>query len=357
MATKKRKTRANSASTASQNVDEVKLSFVSVSARFEFLQKQHKKLLTQIKRRRTELTNLTGQVREIATEMMAKSSSLYEQVLKLDEEIHNLFHEILTKRRFGKHSKKQVEEVYKTLQLTGRISSRLESSENEEIEEDFAPEEEDFHHANSRNFFGQEEELFEEPGAEVKGRSSKDLRKLFLKLADKFHPDKVTNEETRNHHTEVMKEINLAYKNGDYAKLLEIERQSNQEDFRASAQNEQERQEIQLEKEIELLTEQLEQLKTELSQITSTPEGQMVKAYRKAKREGIDIIDETLEEGQVEIEVLEEIRDFVQDFRDRKITIKDFIRGPVSKMVVAPEELEDLLEAMFGEDLEIIMGR
>ena len=357
MATKKRKTRANKASTASQNSDEAKLSFVSVSGRLDFLQKQHKKLLTQIKRRRTELANLTGQVREIATEMMAKSSSLYEQVLKLDEEIHNLFHEILTKRRFGKHSKKQVEEVYKTLQITGRISSRIEPEEGKEVEGDFAPEEEDFHGSNPRNFFGQQEELFEESGAEVKGRSSKDLRKLFLKLADKFHPDKVTDEETRNHHTEVMKEINLAYKNGDYAKLLEIERQSNQEDFRASAQNEQERQEIQLEKEIELLTEQLEQLKTELSQITSTPEGQMVKAYRKAKREGIDIIDETLEEGQVEIEILEEVRDFVQDFRDHKITIKDFIRGPVSTIVVDPEELEDLLEAMFGEDLEIIMGR
>ncbi len=208
---------------------------------------------------------------------------------------------------------------------------------------------------NPRNFFGGQKEFFEEPGAEVKGRASKDLRKLFLKLADKFHPDKVADEETRNHHTEVMKEINLAYKNGDYARLLEIERQSNKQAFRASAQNEQERQEIQLEKEIELLNEQLEQLKTELNQVKNTPEGQMVKAYRSAKREGIDIISNTLEEGQMEIDILEEVRDFVQDFRDRKITIKDFLQGPVSASPVVPEELEDLLEAMFGEDLTIIM--
>ena len=296
-------------------------------------------------------------------EMMSKSSSLYEQLLKVDEEIHNLFDEILTKRRFGKRSKKQIEEVYKNLQLTGRISSRLDPLEEQEMrnefdfQSDFDPEEEDSDYSDPRNFFGQQKEFFEQPGAEVKGRASKDLRKLFLKLADKFHPDKVADAETQNHHTEVMKEINLAYKNGDYARLLEIERQSNKEDFRASAQNEQERQEIQLEKEIELLNEQLEQLKTELNQVKSTPEGQMVKAYRSAKREGIDIISNTLEEGQVEIELLAKVRDFVQDFRDRKITIKDFIRGPVSASPVVPEELEEILEAMFGEDLEIIMRR
>ncbi|MGC1246176.1 MAG: hypothetical protein WA865_08205 [Spirulinaceae cyanobacterium] len=354
MARRKRKTPSQTTSTASPSADESTLSFASLSGRLEFLQQQHKKLLTQIKRRRTELSNLTGQVREVAMEMVAKSSSLYEQLLKIDQEIHNLFDEILTKRRFGKQSKKQIEEVYKTLQLTGRISSRLDPSEHEEMEEDFAPEEEDFHSSNPRNFFGEQEELFAETGAEVKGRASKDLRKLFLKLADKFHPDKVADEETQNHHTEVMKEINLAYKNGDYARLLEIESQSNKEDFRASAQNEQERQ---LEKEIELLTEQLEQLKTELNQVKSTPEGQMVKAYRSAKREGIDIVGNTLEEGQMEIDILEEVRNFVQDFRDRKITIKDFIKGPASASPVVPEELEELLEAMFGEDLELIMRR
>ncbi len=146
MARRKRKAPSKTTSTVSPTANESTLSFASLSGRLEFLQQQHKKLLTQVKRRRTELANLTGQVREVAMEMVSKSSSLYEQIFKLDEEIHNLFDEIITKRSFGKRSKKQIEEVYKTLQLTGRISSRLDPSEGQERGDgfDFEPEGENF---------------------------------------------------------------------------------------------------------------------------------------------------------------------------------------------------------------------
>ncbi len=44
-------------------------------------------------------------------------------------------------------------------------------------------------------------------------------------MAEIFHPDKVTDPETRMRHNEIMKEVNRAYKEGDIARLLEIERQ------------------------------------------------------------------------------------------------------------------------------------
>ncbi|MFM6476490.1 MAG: molecular chaperone DnaJ, partial [Dolichospermum sp.] len=47
----------------------------------------------------------------------------------------------------------------------------------------------------------------------------------FLRLAEIFHPDKVKDNETQMTHTEIMKEINKAYQEGDLARLLEIERQ------------------------------------------------------------------------------------------------------------------------------------
>ena len=82
-----------------------------------------------------------------------------------------------------------------------------------------------------------------------------------------------------------MKEINIAYKNGDLARLLEIEREKDQEKIKFSS-NAQEKEWECLEKEIELLSQQYEQIKAEVREVKSTPEGNMVKQYRKSKQKG-----------------------------------------------------------------------
>jgi hypothetical protein len=41
----------------------------------------------------------------------------------------------------------------------------------------------------------------------------------------------------------------------------------------------------------------------------------------------------------------------VRDFRDRKITIKEFLRGPVASK--NPEEAEEMLEMMLGQLLGV----
>ncbi|NES71937.1 MAG: J domain-containing protein, partial [Okeania sp. SIO2D1] len=187
------------------------------------------------------------------------------------------------------------------------------------------------------------------------GRSSKDIRKLFLKLAAKFHPDKADDDHAKEHHTEIMKEINVAYKNGDFARLMEIERhiQTGNTD-NISAENGPERACQQLEKEIAVLNQQLEQLKEELREVKTTPEGEMVKLYRKTEREGENFVDLALEEANTEVTMLEDIRDFVQSFRDKKITIKQFLQGPASVRMREEEELEDLIEQMFGDFITVV---
>jgi len=63
------------------------------------------------------------------------------------------------------------------------------------------------------------------PESSPKSPESRQIRRTFLRMAEIFHPDKVTDPETRMRHNEIMKEVNRAYKEGDIAKLLEIERQ------------------------------------------------------------------------------------------------------------------------------------
>lgn len=359
MARKKRT--ASAAPAKSATVATTALSFSELHARLEYLKQEQEKLLKQIKRKKTELSNFTEQLQSIAREMLHQGQPLYEQARQLDSEIHTLFKEILTKRHLGKRAKQQVEQIYQMLQIMGRISPRLDDSfestmNQEEFDNDmpeFDPdaESEEF---GEEDFFGrqyqsrQSGEYSFEPDETTASRPSRDIRKLFLKLADRFHPDRVSDKETREHYTEIMKEINIAYKSGDLARLLEIERQSNTEVEQVDlSQNDQERACQQVEIEIKLLTEQYEQLKAQLRQVRNTPAGQIVKQYRQAKRAGEDLIETSVEDGKAEIKGLEEIRNFARDFRDKKITLDQFLQGPVSGNQNSQEELEELLDELF----------
>ena len=103
-----------------------------------------------------------------------------------------------------------------------------------------------------------------------------------------------------------------------------------------------------LEKETQVLRQQYETLLRELNLVRKTPEGAMVKDYRRAKREKIDPIALTIKQLEKQQEMLAEICQFVQDFRDKKITFKDFLRGPRSFVQIQEELLEEYLEELFG---------
>ncbi len=70
---------------------------------------------------------------------------------------------------------------------------------------------------------------------------------------------------------------------------------------------------------------------------------------RKIAKEGIDPIDQMLGQVESEIQVISHIRDFVKDFREQKITIKEFLCGPTILQQMNEEVMEDLLEQMLEE--------
>lgn len=327
------------------------LSTPSPSERLKFLQQKHKKILTQVKRKRTELANFTRQMREVGMEMIQKSTPFYERMQRANEEIHQLFQEILAQRRLGKSARKDIEAVYRMLQTTGKISPRPDmfTADEIEVDDEFADEgaPEDF---DPEEFFGEGRRFYErdEAAEQVsKPRPMGDIRKLFLKLAEQFHPDKVSDAETRTYYTEVMKEINVAYRNGDFARLLEIHHQSETR-VEISNLDSEEQNCLQLEKEITALKQQYEQLKAELREVRYTAQGEMVKEYRKAEKAGENLVDLFTTEVEADIALVEEIRDFVRDFRHKKITLAEFLKGPQSMRISIDDELEELLYEMFG---------
>jgi len=318
------------------------------------LQEERQWLLKQIRRKRTELNNFMHQMRDVVTELFQQGAERFQQLRDIDDEIHALFEQILTRRKLGKRSRQQVRDVYESLQLQGIISCR--SLTDGDGFSGFAAGHSDFPDDVSAPEMPSEPDPAAAdqppPDPEAESAPSSDhrtFRQTFLRLAAIYHPDRADNEDAQRQNTEVMKEINRAYKSGDFALLLELERQQQQGDLAPDtvvAQDDLEQQCQRLETENSGLWQQYEGIKAELRELRNqTQEGMMVKTYRKAKKEGIDFIDELLGETEAELAYLETIRNFVRDFCDRKITLKKFLAGPQPD---APEDLLDILEQMFG---------
>lgn len=333
------------------------LGLSSFHERHRLLEEEHQWLLKQIKRKRTELKNFLDQMRTIATRIFSQASPLYQKQNQLDTKIHHLFEEILTHRKLGKKSKQDILNVYHSLQLIGLVSPKFDNDEEfDPFFKDSSSERgntetgENFFNNNAHNFNQFNEDIYSTE-SQTKSPESQQIRQTFLKLASLFHPDKVMDAETQMYYNEVMKEINRAYQEGDIARLLEIEKQHHLQeeiDSSSSTKSEIERLCLRREKDNQLLKNQYQNLKKELRIARNTPEGKLVKDYRACQKQGIDAVAEIVLELESQVKAIENIYNFVRDFRDKKITIKEFIKGPSR-----PENAEETLEMMFSRLFEI----
>lgn len=327
------------------------LALSDLHLQLEGLEKEHQSLLKQIKKKRTELNNFVEKMRSLATEVFHRVSPNMQTMAELDAEIHALFAEILNTRKMGKQTQKNIESLYRSLQMGGIISYKPieeEDDDDEELDELFEDNDSQENHQRRRQFWEAEQDS--ESPTVARTDESRKIRQTFLRLAEIFHPDKVKDNETQMTHTEIMKEINKAYQDGDLARLLEIERKyevgetidnNSEDDLSRRCKN--------IEQHNQILKNQYEKLKQELRLAKNTPEGSMVADYKKAAKQGIDCIELMLETIQSQTKIVAEIRDFVQDFKDKKITIKEFLAGPESLRSVQEDMMEELLERMMEE--------
>lgn len=327
------------------------LALSELHIRLETLEEEHKAILKKIKKKQTEIKNFVEQMRSIASQMFTKVSPCMQRIADLDREIHQLFDEILTTRKLGIKSKKTIEEIYENLQEMGLISYKIDNDDEDiELDEMFeTSDEEDREFANqNRQKYSYDNQQHETASAN-KSETSRKIRQTFLKLAEIFHPDKVTDNETQMRHNEIMKEINKAYQEGDIAKLLEIEKQYKLgEIVDINSEDDLTRKCERIEEQNNTLKTQYDNLKRELRQVKNTPEGAIVADYRKAVKQGTDLFEDMIEEIEVQINYVEEVRNFVLDFRDKKITIQKFLKGP-SFISIKQKMMEEMMEKMMQE--------
>ena len=322
----------------SANTINNELGLSDLRVRLNFLEKENSKLIKQIESNRTKLNNLNDSIKEVGIQIAQRVAPFRQKMSELDKQIHTFFQEILTGRKLGKKSRKDIETVYYHLQLQGFISPK--------------------HLPRELDIFANDDESDDEPNWDgYKGRSDrqvvedipkpdrdelKKIRQLFLRLADSFHPDKVTDESEKEYRTEIMKEINLAYQDGDLARLLAIEKQ---QELGAiidrDSSDDLTRHCAKVEAENTYLKDQLEALKQQLKLTKKTEQGEMTAALKKIGKNGGDPIGEALREFESQISIIEKMHQFVADFRDRRITIKEFLRGPefMRQQQMSEEEL------------------
>jgi hypothetical protein len=325
------------------------------------LEKDHQSLLNKIKKKRTELNNFVEKMRSLATEMFQKVQPSLQKRGELDQEIHSLFEEIFKTRKFGKQTNKKIESLYKSLQIEGIISPKSfieEEDEDSELDELFENSESNNDYEQNqqhrRQYWHSDNET--ETSSATRTEDSKKIRQTFLKLAEIFHPDKVRDSETHKSHTEIMKEINKAYQEGDLARLLEIERQHELGDnIDNNSEDDLSRRCKKLEQQNEILKNQYDKLREELRLVKNTPEGAMVADFRKAEKQGFSPFDLMLKTLDFQVKVIVEIRDFVRDFKDKKMTITDFLAGPESLRGDDDEMMESLLEELMEDMGEVFI--
>jgi hypothetical protein len=272
----------------------------------------HDKLLARAARRRAVRDQLEQDLRHAVTQLASRMASLIEETRSLDEEIHAMFDALAGDRSRPRGERKKIRRLHR--ELEGRVISQR-----------------GFWEDSSAPGAAQDPEG-DVPGDDLRGAPSAPrppdrsaLRGLFRRLAEVLHPDKVQDPADKAARTEAMKQINVAYQDGDFARLVQLERtwSTTGAPLGGRAEDDVDRRLEALETANGELRAQLRQLEREIRVLRTSPDGELA---REVKRHGT--VDALTQQAEEELRILRAVRDFVRGFRDRKISLEAFLDGP-----------------------------
>ncbi|MDX2051728.1 MAG: J domain-containing protein [Polyangiaceae bacterium] len=329
--------------------------------RLHELRREHERLLREIAKKKQSLEATLAAARAAEVELEAKLAPLHANIARSKAEIRAIFEFFCgPKTPLSRKNAAQVRRLY--LQMMPPEDELEGADEEDAVWEDDAPssnrggkerqprghasEDEDYSHRSTAR----------DVASATKPQASTDglLRGLFRRLAVALHPDKVQAEAEKDERTHLMKEVTRAYESSDIARLLELE-QKWLADAPSSVGNE-------VAKEVEAtlaaanreLRQQTRALTAEIKAIKqSTPT--MVQVSQRRGRAPVTEADMMLDELQRMAKVLEHIQAFTVDFREGRIPLSTFLRGPaIDPDLLPPEEdtFHEVIEFVVQEMME-----
>ncbi|MEO6603413.1 MAG: hypothetical protein ABIQ16_26250 [Polyangiaceae bacterium] len=310
--------------------------------RYSTLLKERERLLRSIGTKKSKLERARADSEEARSAVLSQLEPFVARCDAATAQLRGLFEQLLAPGRLSASAAKQVAAVRRSLAGLGFLGAPEddESFERAGSEHDWegsdpeAPDDYPPRGARPKDDPTQREVGSAPQHGQAKNQES--LRTVFRRLVAASHPDRASDEADLERRTSAMKQATQAYEQGDLARLLQLEKawQGGQSPPPGGSSEANCRV---LERMIRELRAQSSQLQTELraaqKSASLTPEAEPVV--------------EAIEEAKADVEQLEALRDFVTRFRDGKMSLGEFVKGP-QRQYVDPE-LEELLSALFNE--------
>ena len=331
------------------------------------LQQQLKSRKSTLKGLKTRLTNNKTEIEDIQYKSSTRVMSTMERMDELQKELAVLAKKALKIKGLSKRDKvalQEMAEMFEQEDMLGEDYKAYQQKKAEHLENGFSFEED----AKAKM-----RDLFE--GLQVKPdeQEQKDIRKVFVKLSNKFHPDRARTEKEAKEFHEMQQKLNNAYQNGDIQTLLEMERlllteEIDLSDPKAYTVDVLQQAIERLEKELSFIENQILRIRQEIKNLKDSDLGDMLTDIRRAKKDGYSI-DDSIEEMEYSIKMITEIRDALKESVEMGKLSPKFIQlamGNNSPMGFSPDGTEmnpqdaiDMLTEMIGKDgkgMEEVMG-
>lgn len=329
------------------------------------------RLLAQVGKRKAALEKAQSLARDTAAHVSSVVEPKWQALHQLDDELHQLFSAFLEDPSRSKRDRQALRRLLQSLQQRGMISTRREPPRQSGRgrrpgdDEGEGEGEADAWSQRGPSHRGPLEDDFNPRGDVASAERPREsqhggLRSLFRRLVEAFHPDKVQDEREKAHRTEVMKDITAAYRRGDLARLLELERDSLLQavdplDALAALDDAEsiERRLAALDRSCDELRDQLRELDRTIRAVRRSPQSRMAKDLARAKRAGIELVDfDAIRELDKNAATLRRARDLCASYREGEITLAQLLTSPPLVDPDDDDELLDLVTQLAAEMLE-----
>jgi hypothetical protein len=307
---------------------------------------EHDKLLTVVTHKRKELERVELEIRAAVTRVMGHVEPLQEEAKRLDQAIHQMLEALSASKQRPRPERTQIRRFYRDVQNMCFISSRQPVP--------------GVHAHHEASFIAPDVDA-------VKETERGALRDLVLHLAKALHPDKVQDEQDKASRTELMKEVTVAYRERDFARLVEIERTwaASGPVVETDRGDVVERRTATLVQTNVELRKQARGLERRLRELRHSQDGQLGKELKRRGRGG-DALAEIIGPIEQDLKELRRLHDQVQAFHDGKLSLPELLkvpgelvkmaaleRGEVEEPVDFRAMLDEVLTELDDEDDEV----
>jgi len=279
------------------------------------LEKKKKKLLTQLKRNQTNLEKLKIGITKMQQQIAGRVPDLVMEIQRIKDRLVELFRSAQTSKKIAEEEKEGLDEFIEVFDEQNPFEMLFGMS-MDEFEAKRAEAGDNTDEFNRQKAF----EFFKEFETQAKEEDQREIRKTFIRLANRFHPDKAKSNKEKAQFHELMQQINSAYQRHDLATLVRLEEKYSDKKTLIEQGVKEEGAIIDIldieidrtAREVQLLNNQLTRTKEELKNVRVSDLGKAYKMEQDAMKYGEESSEEMIEGLEMQKKELEQVEQAMQ---------------------------------------------